>query len=86
MVNIKKSNYWALHDDFILLGNTRIVGSKLIALNRLIQSKGTLLNINNEQIKGIEIDKGSFIAMKLTHFKENSFFPCKVQKMHLQKL
>ena len=83
---IKESNYWALHDDFILGGSTRIVGSKLIALSILISKKGILLNIKNEQIKGIEISEGTFIAMKLTHYKKGSFFPCKIQKIHLQKL
>jgi len=85
-MSIKESNYWALHDDFVLMGNTRIVGSKLIALNRLIERKGTLLNMNNEQVKGIEIKKDCFVAIKIKHFKENSFFPCKIQKMYLQKI
>jgi hypothetical protein len=87
MINIKITNYWPLHDDFVLNGNSRIVGDKLIALNRLIKYKGTLLNLgNNIQMKGIEISEGKFIGMEITHFDKKNFFPCKIKKFHLQKL
>jgi len=83
---IKESNYWALHDAFFLNRDERVQGTKLIALNRLIDKKGILLNTGNEKIKGIEISKGTFIAMQVTPLKKDSFFPCKIRKFHLQQL
>lgn len=88
MTNIKPSNYWAMHDDF-LLNCSRIQGSKLIALNKLIQTKGHVLETENEKLKGIktiEIKEGFYIGLKVTHVKKDSFFPCKVQKFSFQKL
>ena len=88
MVFIKELNYWAIHDDFMLNQN-RIQGTKLIALNRLIQSKGHILETENETYKGvktIEVKEGFYIGLKVTHVKQNSFFPCKIQKLSLQKL
>lgn len=85
-INIKPQNYWAIHDAFLLNEDKRVVGSKLEALNRLINSKGEVLNISDKQIKVLNLGGGTFIAMEITHLKKNSFFPCKIKKYHLQKL
>lgn len=86
MIHIKESNYWAIHDAFLLNDDKRVQGTKLIALDKLIQSKGEFLNLPDKQIKGLEISKGTFIAMEVTRVKKDSFFPCKIKKYHLQKL
>lgn len=78
-MNIKPSNYNLLHDDF-LLNQNRLTGSKLQALNRLIESKGTVLNTEQGTKKALEISEGFFISLTITHYSKGSFFPCKVQK------
>lgn len=83
---IKESNYWAIHDAFVLQNSERIIGSKLEALNRLIQSKGELLCFLKLTIKGLHLGGGKYIAMEVTPMSEKSFFPCKIKKYHLQKL
>jgi hypothetical protein len=85
-INIKPQNYWAIHDAFVLQKDERVSGTKLIALNKLIQAKGELLNFADKQIKALSLGNGTFIAMDVQHYKKNSFFPCRVTKYHLQKL
>ena len=85
-LNIKEQNYWAIHDAFLLRQDERIQGSKLEALHRLIQRKGELLNLSKQKIKGLHLGNGTYIAMEIEHLTKNSFFPCKIKKIHLQKL
>jgi len=85
-INIKPQNYGAIHDAFALNDDNRVVGTKLEALNRLIQRKGEILNISDKQIKALNLGEGTYIAMEVTSIKKGSFFPCKIKKYHLQKL
>jgi hypothetical protein len=85
-VFIKESNYWAIHDAFLLGNDIRVSGTKLRALHKLIQSKGTVLNVKDKQIKGLEISQGTYVGMEVTSYKKNSFFPCKIVKYHFQAL
>lgn len=85
-INIKPQNYWAIHDAFLLNDDKRVQGSKLEALDRLIQLKGEVLNLSDKQIKGLNLGGGTFIAMEVTRIKKDSFYPCKIRKYHLQKL
>ena len=83
---IKPQNYLAICDAFLLKNDHRIFGSKLIALNKLIQTKGEVLNIKEKPIKALHLGNGAYIAMEVTNYKKGSFFPCKIKKYHLQKL
>ena len=83
---IKESNYWAIHDAFLLKNDERIQGSKLEALDRLIQRKGEFLELELETIKALHLGNGTYISMIVTRLKSNSFYPCRIKKYHLQKL
>ena len=85
-INIKKSNYWAIHDAFLFRNDERIQGTKLEALDRLIQKKGEVLNFTSGTIKGLNLGGGTFIAMEVFRLKKDSFFPCRIKKYHFQKL
>lgn len=83
---LKPSNLWAIHDAFLLNQDDRVQGSKLIALHKLIHKKGEIVNISGQQIKALRIEEKTFIAMKVTHVKKDSFFPCMIKKHHLKQL
>jgi hypothetical protein len=66
-LNIKKSNYWAIHDWAVLNQSNRIQGSKLIALIALIDKKGEPLKTSYKDWKGvkaIEYSHGCYVAIK----------------------
>lgn len=88
-VKIKEANMWAIRDFSLLQDFGRIQGTKLMALDKLIQTKGEVIfadsdNELNEK-KCLEFAPGQFIALEVEHFGE-SFFPCKTKIHHLQVL
>lgn len=82
---IKESNYWAIQDAFLLKNDKKIQGSKLEALDKLIQSKGEIFELESVSLKALDLGNGTYIAMEVTQLKSNSFFPCRVKKYYLQK-
>lgn len=91
MIQIKKSNYWAIHDFVNHSTQTILQGSKLEALHRLIQNKGEPMETEREDFKGVKVldysnGKGSFIGLIVTQVKKDSFYPCKIKTISLQQL
>lgn len=86
LMYIKESNYWAIHDAFLLQQDLRVSGTKLQALHRLIQKKGELKTFNENEIKWLNLGGGTYIAMDIQSYSDTSFFPCKVKKYHVQEL
>jgi hypothetical protein len=88
MVNLKKANYWAIHDFALMKDKERIQGSKLEALYRLIQLKGSPIETEGplNGIKALEFGSGSFVAISHHPSSPDSFFPCRIKTVHLQQL
>lgn len=89
MVNIKEANYFAIKEFALFANYSRINGTKLHALYRLIQKKGEPIKSNDKNLAGVkclEFDKGEYVAIIHTPFKKGCFFPCKLRQIHLQRL
>ena len=89
MIYINQKNYFALKDFVLYDDYSRIQGSKLEALYKLIQKRGELMQTNDPVLSGVkclEFSKGEYIALIVTSFKKGSFYPCKLQKIHFQAL
>ena len=77
--------------DFAIYNNRKdMQGNKLKSLYYLIQNKGEKINFKEYSlINGLnclEIREGGFIAIKRTHCKEDSFYPCILKTYLFQDL
>ena len=70
--------------------NENMQGSKLAALYRLIQRRGSVIETTDDKslegVKALEFTQGEYIAIKHRPVYKDSFFPCMMHQVHLVAL
>jgi hypothetical protein len=87
--HLKKSNYRQILDfaQNRATTSTRIEGTKLQALAKLINKNGEVVSSDDGKFDGIKflrISRYELVGLSITHYRK-SFFPCKI-KCHLLQL